>query len=253
MTFFIKMLLLLLFSFQWANAIDWKDYTLDNCDGLDNGDKDKCIFNQYQSINERLDEVYKQVVNSLPYDKKVILRQKQRAWLKERNKLCNSIYEDNCYMDETMKKIEELSELDKQINKHKFEGKWEASFVSDYKYLNGEEKPIYTTYHYFLIENGENICGTWGINANKGKALFVAEDSLYARSVKICGYMHSPCENSNKTKAFADWDTNNDKMMSAVTYEQDHIRTRTPFTQTEKEKLIRENKWLQDCLSYKGE
>jgi uncharacterized protein YecT (DUF1311 family) len=273
---FIKTLLILLFSLQLANAIDWSNYTLDNCYDMDitddwgKGSRDKCINSQYGFIDERLNRVYKQVINSLSNDNKTKLIQKQRAWLKERDKLCAELDDNGC-INETMKKVAELSELDKQLNKHKFEGKWARAFMIGYKYdkvsagdfvlhipgvfghrhFNYGGNTVYAAEHYFLIENGENICGIWGFEADnsRGKAIYRAEDSLYARSVKV--YI----EKGNETKAFADWDIDSGETVSAVTYQQrgTNIRQKTPFAPGEKEKLIKENKWLQDCLNYKGE
>lgn len=248
---------------QCASAIEWADYTIDECI-LDTNtplEIDKCVSYQYENIDERLNRVYKQLVDSLPESNKTDLKQKQRQWIKDRDKLCYKKEDEfskamDCYIKETMQKITELSELDKQVNKHKFEGKWEHSFKS----YDGAT-PIHTSY--FLIENGENICGTWSDatdNKLRGRALFRAEDSLYARSIKICGYRYVSCENeggaNNKAvdSAFANWDANNNHVISAVPSEQDiYLRKKTPLSKKEKDKLIKDNKWLQDCLNYKGE
>jgi uncharacterized protein YecT (DUF1311 family) len=278
---FMKTLLVLFFSVQLTNALDRSYYTLDNCyDTTDDfpGDKDKCIESWYGLIDGRIDEVYEQVRRSLSKDNQTKLRQKQHKWNKEVEKACAEP-DDNCYMNERVKRLEELSELDKQLNKHKFEGKWVGAFVTGSKWGNYKVSiddfvlhipgvfgrrhivyggnPIYTIYHYFLIENGENICGIWGLEdgSSKGKALYKAEDSLYARSVKMCGQMNFPCENENGAKGFTDWGMDNTDTVSAVAYQHrgTYIRQKTPFAPGEKEKLIKENKWLQDCLNYKGE
>ncbi|MDR1351072.1 MAG: DUF1311 domain-containing protein [Zoogloeaceae bacterium] len=245
---------------QYASAIDFSPSASRDC---------VYIKACYETADNNLNRVYRQILESLSGEEKTALRNKQRAWLQERDNQCAQ-YEDNetkltaCRLDATIPRVAELSVLDLQVNQHKhqFEGKWESCFEFDDKELieqYGRENCV----AYYLIENDKNICGEWEDWASGrlygGNVLLRAIDSRYAEFVKICsngGYSgYANCyTNGDKPVAFSDWTTRKDTDdFHTQSAELSKGVKRTPFSPKEKETLIKENKWLQDCLNYQGQ
>jgi hypothetical protein len=213
-------------------------------------------------VDDQLNRVYKQIMSSpaIGNANKSIIREEQRAWLKNRDRLCGQYLGNKtkmmaCNLDVTVPKVLELSNLDLKINTSRkpFEGEWTVCYDKFCLY-------------YFTVVDGENICGTWqeargdGDWKTNGRALFRAVDSGYAIAQKACAelgsYRTPECEYSkNGTRFdtnFSEWTKlhGGEIVISSIVRDSDK---RVEYAQEERDNLIKKTKWLQDCLNYKGE
>jgi uncharacterized protein YecT (DUF1311 family) len=276
----LKIFVVLVFGVQWANA---KDGILDTlayvqpteCSLVRYLDKQpKCVKLVYQEINERLERVYNNLIETLPQDNKTKLIKEYSSWLKDKNKQCakysnNEIKLKSCHIGISIPKLNELWKLDEEINTNQFEGKWVACF----RFEDDDLKQRYGNFPIcvvdFLVQHGNNICGTheeWGSGRHYiARVLFETEDGKTTRSVKVCDDngnfdRYIACDNEDWKNPiqtdFSNWTVSDD--LGASTAQYINLKSlssyiKTPLLPIEREEVIKENKWLQDCLSYKGE
>jgi uncharacterized protein YecT (DUF1311 family) len=275
----LKIFVVLVFGVQCSNAKDGifdriaYQYPTDCSLSLYSGKDTKCVKLVYQEINERLERVYNNLIKTLPQDNKTKLIKEYSSWLQSKNKQCEQysgkeIKLKSCHIDATIPKLNELWKLDEEININQFEGKWAGCF----RFTSNELKQRYggsICVAYFLIQQDSNICGTsqeWASGwFYDNRALYRTENGENAYAIKVCndggyGDTYINCDNGSWNNPiqtdFSNWTIGNNL---GVEIEQ-HIDTkflgsklRTPLLPIEREEVIKENKWLQDCLSYKGE
>ncbi|MDR1975432.1 MAG: hypothetical protein LBQ18_00420, partial [Campylobacteraceae bacterium] len=173
-------------------------------------------------------------------------------------------------IDFTIPKLNELWEIESVSAKHPFEGKWADCFYRDGALVCGT---------YFTVEQGDNVCNADWYRANKDDyyiaiALYKRQNG-HIKPVKFCdengadSYEYTGCDiyedgydkQGRKTYRtgvpFADWEIDDDKSTKwGQSFRQPpsfSTTLKTPFLPNEREGLIQTNKWLQDCLNYKGE
>jgi uncharacterized protein YecT (DUF1311 family) len=262
----LKIFVVLVFGVQLVNAMGIDlvtKYQPTECSlAVYTGEEAECIELIYQDINERLGKVYRQLVSTLPKDNKTKFIKEYQAWSQKKDKQCeqysyNKIILKSCRIDAAIPKLNELWKLDNEINVNQFEGKWLD--CSD-KYNGGVACLVY-----FLVQQDNNICGTWHEINNirwytehfSGRALYIAQENNNATSVRVCDDIDDVyCDDHRVDTDFSDWEKyDRFEILAEQRFIEKpfNVKMRTPIFRDEKERLIRENKWLQDCLNYKGE
>jgi hypothetical protein len=204
-----------------------------------------------------MDEMYKELVASLSKNDSAEFVKKHDLWLKQKNKVCtkyssNDMELKTCHINFNIPKLNELwdIELKAETIKSKFEGKWVDCY--------GDKRELYCRDD-FLMQQGDNICGTWGWIDTRayfhgGNALFRSKNGKFADSVKVCNH-RNVAGISDCSVDFSDWTDSSDE---SISWKQEfqkrpfHTSIKTPFLPGEREELIQTNKWLKDCLNYKG-
>ncbi|MDR1285619.1 MAG: hypothetical protein LBJ88_05420 [Campylobacteraceae bacterium] len=265
-----KILKLVIFLFFYSQYLNASDCSLAHYRG-----ESECVKEVYLEINKRIDKVYKELAIALQKNDSIKFAKEYDLWLNQKNRVCDKYSSDDlelktCHINFNIPKLNELwdMELKTEMIKNKFEGNW--------IYCYEDKRELHCTYR-FLVQQGDNICGTWQwVNINNrydsGKALYRSKDGKVADSVKACsdGTLDSfyRCEiyiknfEDNKSPSynleidFLDWEESDNEGTAA---EQMFIKRpfktsiKTQFLSGEREALIETNKWLQDCLNYKGE
>jgi uncharacterized protein YecT (DUF1311 family) len=265
MKILLKIFVALVFGVQCSNAKDGifdriaYQYPTDCSLSLYSGKDTKCVKLVYQEINERLERVYNNLIKTLPQDNKTKLIKEYSSWLKDKNKQCEQysgkeIKLKSCHIDISIPKLNELWKLDEEININQFEGKWASCWGDGTCLIN------------FLVQQDNNICGTYQdiigvMKLQSNRALFKTQDGKTANSVKACGdsYNYIACDNEDWKNPiqtdFSNWTLSSNLHVSTKQGfgKNSYLNIKTPLLPSEREEVIKENKWLQDCLSYKGE
>jgi uncharacterized protein YecT (DUF1311 family) len=266
-----KILIFLTLCFQCTSAIDARSWYLSykptECSLSLYRGQIKCVKLVYLEINERLDRVYKELITLLPKDNSTKLIKEYNLWLKQKDEFCSRHSNDeiklkSCHIDFAIPKLNELWNMEWEIEniKNKFEGKW----TSCAEYVDGV-----SCLSYFLIWQDNNICGNWQnfveyssyIERFAGRALYRMDGDKLS-SIKACtdrvDIFDEDCydDMEYKDNIISHW-TNTDfgETDFQQVFQKEPFKTmiKTPFLPTERDELIKDNKWLQDCLNYKGE
>jgi uncharacterized protein YecT (DUF1311 family) len=225
-----------------------------------------------KKMEEMLDKEYKNILANIDAVKLV---KKYPIWLDMRDEFC-SMYSNNqtqlqlCYIDLGIDKLYEFWDIEWEIDSIPyFEGKW-ISCDKDYY-----DNSISCTLSFF-VEQNYKICGAWrnmevdyikGVRANFWKA---KEDGVAYTGIgcydgnnddEVCSVYTVGNESKRLNKEQLDSNVSNwhsfdyDYTISGQYYydkgffQKSNIKT--PFLPNEKEELVKNNKWLQDCLKQK--
>jgi uncharacterized protein YecT (DUF1311 family) len=194
------------------------------------------------------------------------IKKQYNSWLKSRNEFCKQYSNDeiklkSCHIDYSIPKLNELWEMKSILLEKPFEGKW-----ADCGYDRGSL--ICGTY--FVVEQGDNVCsGDWIDPNNRYISIeLYGKNANYILPFKLCFRGNTSCdiledgydEQGRKTYQtnipFSEWEDDDSDSWQLVQYyyKKPSLITsiKTPFLPNEKEELIQTNKWLKDCLNYKG-
>ncbi|MDR1285618.1 MAG: hypothetical protein LBJ88_05415 [Campylobacteraceae bacterium] len=222
-----------------------------------------------KEAEEMLDKEYKNVLKNIDAVK---LIKKYPLWIEMRDEFC-SMYSDNqtklqlCHIDLGIDKLHEFWNMEWEIDSIPyFEGKW-LSCGQNY-----HDDGISCALSFFVEQNGK-ICGAWRsmgidyISGIRARFIKVKEDGMAytdigcydghssdnACSIYTIGNNSKRLNKEQLDSNVSNWQSYDyyDVVFGQYYYGKDFFwrsNIKTPFLPNEKEKLIEDNKWLQDCL-----
>jgi hypothetical protein len=215
---------------------------------------DFCNFHEYRG----------KVVKKLTDNNASTVIKQYNSWLKTKNESCKQYSNDeiklkSCYIDYSISKLNELWDLESLLLEKPFEGKWASC-----NHHNIDNNLTCGTF--FIVEQDDNVCGGEWIDSDN----YYISIELYGKSdnyilpSKLCsgcdiiedGYDEQGRKTYQTNIPFSEWEDSYTDSWQVVQYFSKgyNLSTliKTPFLPSEREELIQTNKWLKDCLNYKG-
>jgi uncharacterized protein YecT (DUF1311 family) len=219
-------------------------------------------------------EYYGSILKNIPEYNTTRFTKDYNSWLKSKDEFCKKYSNDeiklkSCHIDYSIPKLNEFWGIESVLLEYPFEGKWASC-----SYNRGN----LTCGTYFFVEQGDNVCsGDWyrtnpderyfsiSLQGKEGNRLYPVKDCFIrdadGRYLSTCdiiedGYDEQGRKTYRTSVPFLEWE---DDEEDSGRYQQDfrkeprfYAYIKTPFLAGEKEELIQTNKWLKDCLNYKG-